>query len=160
MECIIISDTHGNYPLAAEAIMKAGSVDRIFHLGDDADDAAMLEHILSKQVEKIAGNCDVPGKYPREIRVELENTCLLITHGDRYKVKSGLTELYRHAVSESASVVLYGHTHQAAVVEINGILFINPGSLQRGEQRKSYARLSLSSGYPKAEIIFINEESI
>jgi putative phosphoesterase len=160
MECVIISDTHGNYPLAAEAIIKAGPVDRIFHLGDDADDAAMLEHIISKRVDKIAGNCDVPGKYPREISVELENTLLLITHGDRYKVKSGLTELYRHAVSKSARVVLYGHTHQAAVEEIDGILFINPGSLQRGEQPKSYARLSLSREGPKAEIIVIIKEKI
>ncbi len=158
MECLIFSDTHGNYPLAAKAIMMAGLIDKIFHLGDDADDAAMLEHIFSKQVEKIAGNCDVPGKYPRELTIDLENTRLLITHGDRYKVKSGLVDLYRHAVSENAKIVLYGHTHQSAIEEIDGILFINPGSLQRGEQPKSYAKLSLSREVAKAEIITIHEE--
>lgn len=159
MECLVFSDTHGNYPLAAAVIMQAGPVEMIFHLGDEAGDAVMLEQIMARKVEKVSGNCDPPGKYPREICTILERTRILMTHGDRYRVKSGLSELHRRAVNANVDVVLYGHTHVASVDVIDGILFVNPGSLQKGNGEKSFARLSIGSNGPVARIITISENS-
>lgn len=158
MECLVFSDTHGNYPLAAAAILQAGPVDRIFHLGDEAEDAVMVERIVCQKVETVSGNCDPPGTHPREICIELGNVRLLLTHGDRYRVKNGLDELRRKAVEANVDVVLYGHTHRASVDEIDGILFVNPGSIQKGSGEKSFARLSIRGEIPVAKIIPIRED--
>lgn len=157
MECLVFSDTHGNYPLAAAIVMQAGPVDLIIHLGDDAEDAVMLEQILSLKVEKVSGNCDPPGKHPREICDSLESTRILITHGDRYRVKGGLSELHRRAVDAGVDLVLYGHTHRAAVEKIDGILFVNPGSLYKGSSEKSYARITITDEGAFARIIPVTE---
>jgi putative phosphoesterase len=111
------------------------------------------------KVEKVSGNCDPPGKHPQEIRTVLGSISILATHGDRYRVKSGLSELHRRAVIAKVDVVLYGHTHRAAVDEIDGILFVNPGSLQKGNGEKSFARLSIGSNGPIARIISLSEDS-
>lgn len=153
MEYLIISDTHGNYHTAAEVIAQAGHVDMIVHLGDETSDAVVLEHIFNRPVEKISGNCDAPGKHPRELCIDLGGTTMLLTHGDRYQVKMGLAQLQKRAESAHARVVLYGHTHRAAIDEIDGILFINPGSLHRMNTELSYARLSLADGNLTATII-------
>lgn len=157
MECIVFSDTHGNYPLALEALHQSSPVDLIFHLGDEADDARMIEHICMKKVQKVSGNCDAPGRYPREINMLIGTTRLLLTHGDRYGVKSGLAKLVERAVSEKVDVVLYGHTHQASIDTIDGILFVNPGALHMGSPLKSYARLSLRQEKSEAQIVVVAE---
>jgi putative phosphoesterase len=156
MVCIIFSDTHGNYNLAAEALIAAGHVDLIFHLGDVASDAAMLEQIFSRPVGKVAGNCDPPGILPRELSTEIETVRVLLTHGDSYNVKSGLMSLRQRAVATNSQVVLYGHTHNAVVDEIDGILFINPGSLHQDSSFKSYARLIIENDRVSAEIIALD----
>lgn len=156
MVCIIFSDTHGNYNLAAEAVIEAGHVDLIFHLGDVASDAAMLEQIFSKPVNKVAGNCDPPGVLPRELSTVIGTFQVLLTHGDCYNVKSGLMSLKQRAAETNSRIVLYGHTHNAAVDEIDGILFINPGTLHQASTFKSYARLTIDSDRVSAEIIAID----
>lgn len=155
MECIIFSDTHGNYQLAIEALSQSAPVDMIFHLGDEAEDAGMIEHICMTKVHKVAGNCDAPGKYPRENIILIGKTRVLMTHGDRYNVKKGLSGLIARAVDADVDVVLYGHTHNASIDEINGIIFINPGSLQRGSSCQSYARLTLDDSGANARLIFM-----
>ena len=156
MVCIIFSDTHGNYNLAAEALIEAGEVDLIFHLGDVASDAAMLEQIFSRPVEKVAGNCDPPGILPCELSTEIGAIRVLLTHGDCYNVKSGLKSLKQRAVATNSQIVLYGHTHNAVVDEIDGILFINPGSLHQDSSFKSYARLIIENDRVSAEIIALD----
>jgi putative phosphoesterase len=156
MECLVLSDTHGNYPLATKIVLLEPCVDLIIHLGDEADDAQMLEHLCAKQVRKVSGNCDPPGKHPRELLTFVEQTSLLITHGDRYGVKSGLSRLHQRAVSTGARVVLYGHTHIAAIDEIDGILFVNPGALAREASLKSYARLTFAASGTQARIVQID----
>jgi putative phosphoesterase len=157
MKCIVFSDTHGNYPLAVEVISQSAQVDMIFHLGDGAEDASILEHLYHGQVIKVAGNCDAPGKYPREIITMAGETRLLLTHGDLYGVKSGLSKLVERAITTVSDVVLYGHTHQASIDMINGILFVNPGSLQKNSASQSYALLSLNNHSPEARIILIED---
>jgi len=157
MECIVFSDTHGNYQLAVEALSQSDPIDLIFHLGDEADDAGMIEHICMTKIHIVAGNCDPPGKYPREKITLIGKTRVLMTHGDRYHVKSDLSKLVNRAVTADVKIVLYGHTHIASIEEINGILFINPGSLQRGSSCKSYARVSLNNHGVSARIIIMED---
>lgn len=129
----------------------------IIHLGDEVEDASLIELICNTPVQKVAGNCDPPGRYPREINTTVGQTRVLLTHGDRYSVKSGLTKLVERAVATDTDVVLYGHTHHASIDEIDGILLINPGSLHQSTAHMSYASLIFHEGGTEARIVMVEE---
>lgn len=157
MKCIVFSDTHGNYPLAIEILLRSDPVDAVYHLGDKAEDAGFIEHLCKTTVQKVAGNCDAPGMYEREIITVAGNRRILLTHGDRYGVKSGLSKLVERGIDMNVDLVLYGHTHQASIDEIEGIIFVNPGSLQHGSAYKSYARITVDDQGIEARILYLDE---
>lgn len=153
MRILVVSDTHGNYPLAVRAIDRADRVDHIIHLGDVADDAILVEQALDRPVIKVAGNCDLTSTAPKKLCMSFGRKNFLITHGHRYNVKSGLSQLQLEARSAKSHVVLYGHTHLAAIDEREGILFVNPGCLAEACSTKSFALLTITGNGIAAEII-------
>jgi len=153
MRMLVLSDSHGNYPLALKAIEKAGRVDRIVHLGDGIEDARIIEEIVGFPIIKVPGNCDLSAPEPRELLTVSGGVRILATHGDAYHVKSGLTALHRRAVSQEARVVLYGHTHIALAEEMEGILFVNPGCLRYRWPDPSCAVVTLRPGKASALIL-------
>jgi predicted phosphodiesterase len=114
MRFLIISDTHGNYPLAFRALEMAGPVDLIIHLGDGIEDARLIEEITGRDIIKVPGNCDISASDP----------------GDK-------------ARTEKAEIVLYGHTHTGSVELLEGTLFVNPGCLRYKWPTASYALLDV-----------------
>ncbi len=156
MKLLIFSDTHGNYPLAVEALEEAGHADLIIHLGDAIEDARMIEAVIGRPLVKVPGNCDLGVEDARTVSVPCDGIKLLVTHGDRYQVKSGLAQLRKKAAAEQARIVLYGHTHRAAIEEKDGILFVNPGALSARCPDPSCAIVTISHGNIAAEIFPIN----
>ncbi|MCM2359287.1 MAG: metallophosphoesterase [Geobacteraceae bacterium] len=156
MKLLILSDSHGNYPLALSAVEKAGRVDQIIHLGDEIEDARIIELITGRRLIKVPGNCDPDAGEPRELSVTFGGRNLFLTHGDLYQVKSGLASLRKKAAETGAAIVLYGHTHLAAIEEIDGVLFINPGCLGARCRSASYALLTIAAGRVTAEIFPVN----
>ncbi len=154
MKIIVLSDTHGNYPLAIRAIDQAGEVDYTVHLGDDMEDARIIEAGAEVPLVKVPGNCDHGATEPRDLLRTFGGKKFFITHGDRYYVKAGLSRLLQEALAESVHVVLYGHTHVASIEMIEGILFVNPGCFTK-EGTGSYAAISIRSGTLTAEIVTI-----
>ena len=152
MRFLVLSDTHGNYPLAVKALETAGSVDRIFHLGDGIEDARFMEEITGHRIIKVPGNCDLSAPDPRDISADFAGQTIFITHGDAYNVKRGLAQLHKQACRKNARIVLYGHTHIGSVEVLDGILFINPGCLSYKCPRTSYAILTLDSRMAAARI--------
>lgn len=148
----MLSDTHGNFPLAFKALEKAGRVDRIFHLGDGVDDARIIEEITGYGIIKVSGNCDLSASEPREIMTEYAGKLIFATHGDTFNVKSGLTPLHRKAVSENAQIVLYGHTHIGFTGLLGDILFVNPGCLRYRWPNPSYALVTVNAGIASASL--------
>ncbi|KAF0216253.1 MAG: hypothetical protein FD174_3707 [Geobacteraceae bacterium] len=159
MKLLILSDTHGNYSLAIRAIAQQnGHFDRIVHLGDEMEDACIIEKIIGQPVDKVPGNCDFAAKTPRELCKTLAHKKIFLTHGDKYNVKAGLAQLHKKALAERAQIVLYGHSHVAAIETIDDVLFINPGCLHKSCTNPTYAILSIISGEISAEIISVNCE--
>jgi hypothetical protein len=152
MLLLVLSDTHGNYPLALQ-VAEDSAADQIIHLGVEVADAEILESILARPVLKVAGNCDLDSLLPRELFLNLGGIPFLITHGDRYQTKTGLVPLRQRAAALGAQVVLYGHTHVAAVSEQDGILLVNPGALQPTVSSPSYALVTLAAGAVSAAIV-------
>lgn len=153
MRILVLSDTHGNYPLALRAIESCDSIDHVVHLGDLLNDAYILEQITEREVIKVAGNCDLANDFARESSINIAGTHIFLTHGDRFQVKSGLSLLYKKALLERAQVVLYGHSHKAAITNIKGVLFVNPGCMNRESTNHSYAILTINRSGTVAEII-------
>lgn len=158
MKCIILSDTHGNFNLAVKAIEQAAPVDLIIHLGDEQRDADLLEHVLGMPIEKVPGNCDFASFSLRDKLKIIAGKRVFLTHGDCYNVKAGLNQLYGKAVRDQIDIVLFGHTHNAQIKEIDGKLFINPGTLHSQSSTKSFATLNIENETVSAEIF--NMESI
>jgi uncharacterized protein len=153
VKLLIISDTHGDYPLAVRAVDAAGHVDLIVHLGDCFEDARIMDTIVRVPVIKVPGNCDPGTEAEREIVVTLADSTVMITHGDRYAVKSGLSNLHKRAMELKVNVVLYGHTHHAAIESIGDILFVNPGSLNTKSRQAGYAMLTIDKGSIEAALV-------
>lgn len=138
MRLLVISDTHGNYPLLLEVLDLACPVDTIVHLGDGEEDAILLAGLVDINIIRIAGNCDQGSKSPREIFWEYQGKRLFFLHGDLYGVKQGLKNLEQRAIEIKADAVFYGHTHVATNLNLSGIQFVNPGTLMKGAGSRSY----------------------
>jgi uncharacterized protein len=151
MRLLVISDSHGNYPFALKAHELAGPVDHIIHLGDGAEDALLMAQALGVPVIQVAGNCDPDPRLPQELILDFGPCRLLLTHGNRQMVKTGLRQLVDKGIEVEATVVLYGHTHRSAVQTESGMLLVNPGALRQGFPG-SYAILTLSETEVHAEI--------
>ena len=70
-----------------------------------------------------------------------------------------LQDLDLDAAAAGFSAVIYGHTHQPAIEEKEGVLFFNPGSAgpKRFSLPISLGRLSLVDGKVSAELIELAE---
>jgi putative phosphoesterase len=117
----VISDTHGL--LRPEAVAKLRGAEMIVHAGDIGK-AEVLEGLRAlAPVKAVRGNVDREPwarALPKIEAFEIDQVAVYVVHD--------LGEF--ECVPESAGfkVVVSGHTHQAAIEERNGILFINPGS--------------------------------
>lgn len=129
MRIAVVSDTHrGNkYINLAKNYIK--NADILIHLGDNTDDVEELTRGFEGEVYSVRGNCDYGSNMPSEQIVEVEGKRIFITHGHNYGVKYSLNNIYYRAKELNADIVLFGHTHEALVLEEDGILFMNPGSI-------------------------------
>ena len=139
---IVLSDTHGNaadvtalYDLFAEA-------DYVVHLGDGAGDIAEAKRKFGNKVISVSGNCDFfRGETERVF--DVEGVRFFACHGHTCGVKSGLDRLFCRAAEAGAAVALYGHTHEARIERIGGVLTVNPGTLKRLAPMRSFAYIAV-----------------
>lgn len=141
----VISDTHGNLNAIDKILPILESCDMVFHLGDGASDMRAYKSILEDKLVCVNGNCDFSSQDKWKL-VEVEGKRLLLTHGDVFGVKGSLTRLKLFAEEKGANAVFYGHTHVAYKEEVDGILFVNPGSLARMCIDKSFAFVTIVNG--------------
>lgn len=153
MKIVVLSDTHGNYPDALRAVEMIETPDVIIHLGDFCDDALPLQVALSRTVIRVSGNCDFGARIPRELLIRFGNIPFLLCHGDAHGVKGGLKRLEDHANRIGAKVVLFGHTHAPLVRNHDGMLFVNPGTIQKSNQSLTFALVTVEDGMAVACII-------
>lgn len=154
MKILVVSDTHGSYYSPVKILEESGA-DMLIHLGDEINDALTLELIVDVPVLKVPGNCDHGAREPRELLESIAGKLFFITHGDAYRVKAGLEKLAEQAKKVNAAVALFGHTHKPVIVQQDGVLLINPGTLMAGSDAKSYAILWVSQNKVTAEIIHL-----
>jgi putative phosphoesterase len=154
MKILVVSDTHGNHQTLTKVLEETGA-EMLIHLGDEISDALLLETMVAIPVIKVPGNCDHRSTEPRDLLKSIADRKVFITHGDLYKVKTGLNRLVDKAKELKASIALFGHTHMPLIQKEDGVLLINPGTLMSGSDSKSYAILTVTPFKIAAEIIHL-----
>lgn len=154
---IVISDSHGDTGCLRRIVNQYPAISSIIHLGDHYKDAVRLKDLYpDKEYYMVPGNCDflVTG-IPAERILEIEGLRVLITHGSRYGVKSGLGTLRTRALKDGIDVVLFGHTHVPLIEKNAGLLMVNPGSAgyPRDTGTSTYALLEIGNGMAEARIM-------
>lgn len=156
MKIFVISDTHGKLDKVLEVWDRLTNVDLVIHLGDYEKDAQRLEKLLETEVVYVKGNMD--GSYGSDDYkvVETEYGKLLLTHGHMENVKMSPLNLIYKAEELGCKAVLFGHTHQAAYEEVNGIYLVNPGSLPspRDGSNGSYAIINTENDAFHCAIVY------
>jgi putative phosphoesterase len=89
-----------------------------------------------------------------EIRFDADGRRVLLVHGSPRKINEYLFEdrpiasFQRLAASSNADIIVYGHTHKPYTKLVDGVLFLNAGSVGKpkdGDRRACYAVLDTKS---------------
>jgi len=90
----------------------------------------------------------------QEIRMKVKGRRILLTHGSPASIEEHLTpntpekRLRKLAQTAKADVIIFGHSHQPFARQVDGVWFINTGSVGRpddGDPRACYAVLQIES---------------
>jgi putative phosphoesterase len=146
----LISDTHGL--VRPEVFGALEGVELILHAGD-VGDGVLDELAAIAPIEAVYGNTD-PVDDPR-LAQSIERTIggvrIHVSHG--HELGSPTPE--RLMAKYDADVIVYGHTHQQKVIELNGRLVVNPGAAgqRRFKLKPSVALLTIESGVAGVRIV-------
>jgi putative phosphoesterase len=147
----LISDTHG---LVRPDVHRAlAGVELLLHAGDVGGDDVLDELALIAPVHAVYGNTDAPGdaRLHQEIVRDFDGVTVHVSHGHEL----GAPRPERLLAAYPQQVLVYGHTHQQLVQEIDGRMIVNPGAAgpRRFDLTPSVAILSITDGVPGVEIV-------
>lgn len=108
----------------------------------------------------VKGNSDTHSPGETEKILTVENIKILITHGHKYHVKEGLSLLKKYATEFEADLVLFGHTHGAAIVKEGNITLMNPGQMEEHKERKkaSFGVVTIINREIECEVIYLPDD--
>ncbi len=140
MKFVVVSDNHGRLEPIQEVLNKHQSADGYIHCGDFEIPLAYLS-----QFAVVSGNNDY-ADVPNMLILNTPRHRILVIHGHRYASIYSIDRLVQKAKDERCSMVFYGHTHVFSDRIIDGIRFINPGSLShnRDGSRPCYAIVEIN----------------
>lgn len=121
---LIISDYHHQEAKVLDLIDKYNP-ERVICLGDSESEEYFL---LQNNILSVKGNCDYIN-LPTLLTIDIDGNKTLLTHGHLYGVRFDLNRLYYLALENNCRYVFFGHTHVQYLNIIEGITFLNPGSL-------------------------------
>lgn len=145
---LVVSDNHRKLDNIYQLLEENPDISYFIHLGDSEGSEDAIRTHLPKGCESyfVQGNNDFFACLPKEIEMRLGKERLFLTHGHLYGVGFDLQGLADEARARNCSMALFGHTHRPFSRMVNGVLCINPGSINfpRQDNRKpSYAMFYL-----------------
>lgn len=144
----VISDTHGL--LRPEALAALRGCERIIHAGDIGK-PEVLEGLRSlAPLDAIRGNVD-----SGDWAVAIPETLDLRIGGLRIHITHDVKTMGIDPIAEQVDVVIAGHSHQPKIEQVNGVLYLNPGSAGRRRFTLpiSLALLDIEDGQPRAQLV-------
>lgn len=155
----VFSDSHGDTKALARAFAHAraqfGPLDYVIHCGDGAKDLLQIDLKATSAVYAVRGNCDFDESYAKEKHVEIAERSVFICHGHQYDVKFDKTRLFYKSLELGAHITFFGHTHIAEIIENEGLILFNPGSVTRPKigQTPSYGLVEIEHKILNCRII-------
>lgn len=144
----LISDTHGL--LRPEALEAMRGCAAIVHAGDIGKPEVLEALAALAPVIAVRGNNDMAPwgrKLPDVARLEIAGVRILVIHD--------LHELDAAQARDEADVVVAGHSHKPRIEEVEGTLFVNPGSAgpRRFTLPVTVAYLDVAEGQATATLV-------
>jgi len=169
---LVISDSHGNVPAltavfswAKELIPPKGTILACAYLGDgfpDLHKAAETAGFYSDW-KLVRGNNDYGIQLPDAAVFNFGEHRFYMCHGHKHNLYSGHHVLLEAVKNNDADTVLFGHIHVPFFKNIEGISFINPGSVgqPRSNIGSTFAVVECPEGEPLcAEFFALNEKGL
>lgn len=140
----VVSDTHGIVLPVAYSLQR-NKVDVVFHLGDNVEDADIIQNITGMEVYKVRGNNDNRFDIPEDMVVEIRHKKFFLTHGHNYNVNENTDTILEKAKEYGVDYACCGHTHIHLREKRDGIVILNPGSTTkpRNLDTKGYYLINL-----------------
>ena len=152
LEIGVVADTHG---LVRDALVRLlDGVEMILHAGDVGTLDVLDTLRAIAPVQAVAGNVDPPGHpaMPLTRELRLGDRQIVLTHGHELgrPTSNGLLGRY-----PDADIIIFGHTHQAGVWQVDSRVVINPGAAgpRRFGVTPSFARLTIDAGTPRVAVV-------
>ena len=149
MKILILGDTHAQDDIFLRILSAEEDMDVMLHTGDFEGSEFVYRELTDCPFYYVAGNNDFFTDAPYERIVELCGCRIFMTHGHRYNLHAGYSDLQREAARRGASIAVYGHSHEPVAEYCKGILMLNPGSTswpRQENRRPSYIVLTLEDG--------------
>jgi putative phosphoesterase len=147
----VVSDTHGL--VRPQALRRLCGVDHIVHAGDIGrpDVLAALEAVAP--VTAVRGNND-RGAWARAIA----ETAVLVVGDVRLYILHDVKTLDVDPRAASIDAVIAGHSHRPSLVERDGVLFLNPGSIgpRRFTLPVAMGFLTVRGAHVEGEIVYLD----
>lgn len=121
MQIGIVSDTHGL--VRPEALAALQGVDVVLHAGDVGKPEVLTALADIAPVHAVRGNVDRgawASELPASLRLEFGGVRFFVTH-ERASVDT--------ATASTSDVVVTGHSHRPRLEVVDGVTYLNPGSI-------------------------------
>lgn len=129
MRYLVVSDNHGDRDILVNLLDRyQQEVDVFFHCGDSE---LPSEDQLWSHFHVVKGNCDYVSGFEEKQVSDTGIDKIFMTHGHLSNVRLGLTQLAIEAKAKGATMVFFGHTHQIGCEMVEGVLYLNPGSISQ-----------------------------
>ena len=153
MRLLVLSDIHGQETVLHSILRREnvtdGRLDYLLFLGDGLRDFEALSYygeFAMLPALAVRGNCDFFGvsDTPELRELKLADHRIMMMHGHRFEVKSGLERAAAFAISKKQELLLFGHTHvqketRFSAGDIVGgmrierpLILFNPGNVSGG----------------------------
>lgn len=144
----LISDTHGL--LRPEALAFLRGSDHIIHGGDIGHPGILEQLAALAPLTAVRGNND-HGQWA----LAIPETCVLQVGTVSIQVIHDLAQIKGRALAAGVTVLVSGHSHVPAVMEREGVLYVNPGSAgpRRFRLPVSVAELMVRGGSVTARLV-------
>jgi hypothetical protein len=159
MKIGVVSDTHGKmHPRVFDLFT---GVDHILHAGDIGKMEIITELRSLAPVTAVYGNVDhfpLVGQFSERVVLTFADHKILMTHIVNDRTPAAIHRLLRAAKLQEASVIIYGHTHEAKIEVVDNMLLFNPGSAgpARWQTKPSIGLLTICPEQaPSAEILWL-----
>ena len=147
----VVSDTHGL--LRPEALRRLRGVNRLIHAGDIGTPEVLRALEAIAPVTAVRGNND-RGAWARA----LPETVTLTVDAARLYVLHDVKTLAVDPRRGAFAAVIAGHSHRPSVIDRDGVLFLNPGSIgpRRFTLPITLALLTVRGAAVRARIVYLD----